>query len=144
LRITEINNKLANKVDSDKWYSDYDYDKKNAELEIARLEAEKWKLTKKMTKQDEKNRVYRKLHKRWNKVQNLAKTLEDIHGNAAIEPKEKSKLIIKTVKDADLNFETRKDVWQKLDRTTLSASQKEELAALLKNEGPTTTTTPTT
>ncbi|MEI7562349.1 MAG: hypothetical protein WCJ39_01115 [bacterium] len=79
-----------------------------------------------MHKQEEKNKVYHKMHKRGKKVENLAETLNNIKKNRAIDDKkEKSKLLIKTIKEADLDFETKQQTKSEISEKTKNELREE-------------------
>lgn len=104
--------------------------KMRLEQEIIVSEMAKADLTKKMVKQDEQNKVYRQLHRRWQKVQTLSGKIAAGYDNT-MEEKDKAKLFIQTIKGAEIDFYVKPEVTAKTTVSSLDKEEKKELVDAL-------------
>jgi len=92
-------------------------------------------LTTKLNKQEEKNRVYSKLYKRSSKIGKFGESIKNIDDQTTLTAKQRSKLSIQAIKDADLNFDATKKE-KKITLSDLSEAEKDQLFAAMRAQAP--------
>lgn len=130
-KLDEVNAKLSKKWPADKSWVEIQTQKNTLLQSIEDLKWEKKELTKKLNKQEAKNKVYSKLYKRSSKVGKFGATMNDIANKTTLTDKERSKLSIQAVKDVDIQFNINKNV-KKVTLADLSKEEKDELVNALK------------
>jgi chromosome segregation ATPase len=137
-KLEEVNAKLSKKWTADKGRVEANEDKNTITKEIERLENEKKELITKLDKQEAKNKVYAKLYKWSAKVEKFGTTMDGITNQATLTDKQKSKLTIQAVKDADLHFDVNKQEKKNIGRADLAP----DILAALDAKAPSSAPTP--
>ena len=108
ISINNVNEKIKLRAPDEKSYQELEDQHTTCQNEISNLERQKTKLNKDILTQTEKNRIYDKASRRWEKVEKLANELIAINW-LWVSDEEKKKMKKKLLKDADLDFDKKSE-----------------------------------